>query len=375
MNETVLRPRLTGRRFERHGIPLEVLKDFAVLEEMIIEVAKYKFFKDHPGRQRVPRGFADGLSLKLHAVEEGSAVPVIEVEYDGSNQISLLPIGAMDYVMRAIHAVIHAIGAAERNRAATEYLPERFLAYFDRIGRSLLPDEAIEFPMPGRSEVARLTPETRRKLVNASRSQEYTEEVSIRGSVPEIDQDTLTFHIQLLDGTKVKAPLAEPYYDTILEASQSYRNKARVLIQGVGRFRRDGKLIRMDSIEHVTLLDPLDVPSRLEELSLLKDGWYNGSGKALDPSKLAKFADSFSLYYPDDLPLPYVYPTVEGHLQLEWNLGFKEASLEVNLDNLQSEWHSVDISTREDEIATFDLSTKHGWGLLGQKLRETMTEI
>jgi hypothetical protein len=38
--EPFLTPRLVGDRFEGHAIPLEVLKDFAVLEEMIVEVAK-----------------------------------------------------------------------------------------------------------------------------------------------------------------------------------------------------------------------------------------------------------------------------------------------------------------------------------------------
>ncbi len=35
-----LRPKLVGKRFEENSIPLELLGDLAVLEAMIIEVAK-----------------------------------------------------------------------------------------------------------------------------------------------------------------------------------------------------------------------------------------------------------------------------------------------------------------------------------------------
>ena len=56
MNEIqFLKPKLVGARFQGHAIPLEVLKDLAVLEEMVIEVAKWQFIKDHPGRERAPR--------------------------------------------------------------------------------------------------------------------------------------------------------------------------------------------------------------------------------------------------------------------------------------------------------------------------------
>lgn len=51
-SEPFLKPRLTGPRFEGGAIPLEVLADFAVLSEMIIEVVKWKYRKDNPTRKR-----------------------------------------------------------------------------------------------------------------------------------------------------------------------------------------------------------------------------------------------------------------------------------------------------------------------------------
>ena len=78
-NETFLRPRLVGKRFENHAVPLEFLKDIAALEELVIEVAKHLFLADHQDRQRSPRGFTKGIELTLTGVQSGSAVVTIDL--------------------------------------------------------------------------------------------------------------------------------------------------------------------------------------------------------------------------------------------------------------------------------------------------------
>ena len=74
-----LRPRLRGSRFDNGEIPLEVLVDLVALGEMVLEVAKWRFLKENPQRQRIPRGFTDSVNLKLTRVERGSATPVISI--------------------------------------------------------------------------------------------------------------------------------------------------------------------------------------------------------------------------------------------------------------------------------------------------------
>src|SRR3954470_3494971 len=107
MTEPFLRPRLIGERFEGHSIPLEILKDLAVLEEMIVEVAKSEFLKDHPQRRRSPRRFTDGITLKLTATKEGSLVPVISLVI---SSMSLFPPENQQCFERARDAVVNAIG-------------------------------------------------------------------------------------------------------------------------------------------------------------------------------------------------------------------------------------------------------------------------
>jgi len=357
-----IEPRLVGARFEDHTIPLEFLKDFAVLEEMIVEVAKAEYMKEHPERQRSPRGFAEGVQLKLAAVEEGSAKPVIVLAIAAA---TLFPLhNEQTYFERARDSVIGAIHAAEHGTSVTQHLPERVLGYFDRMGRSLRQDEAMEFSVPGSESPARLTKETRKKLVLASsKLNELTEETEVRGTIPEADQQNMTFQLQTPSGRRIPAPIAPEHMEAILEAFNGYCDRALVHIQGIGRFSRTERLLRFDTLEQVTMLDPLDVTARAEELRQLKPGWLDGGGATPPPEGLDWVVQLFAETYPEDLPLPYIYPTASGDVQAEWSVGDVEISLLLELETHAGRWHRVRIAegTEDGRELNLDAESDRRW--------------
>ena len=367
-----LKPRLTGPRFEGHAIPLEVLKDLAVLEELLVEVARWKYLEGHPGRKRIPRGFTRGVQFKLVAIEDGSAQAVINLEVD-SNE--LFPPENQQYFEAARDAMVAAVLAAERGAPVTEHLPDRLLGYFDRLGRSLRDDEACELSTPDHRLVARLTRESRRTLVFASKSADsLAEEVDVRGSVPEADQQKRTFEIALAAGGRVKAPYARQHAEAILEAFHGFGEGARILVHGIGRFSRDRKLQQFEKVEDVMPLDALDVPSRIDELRQLKDGWLEGSGLAPRSEHLDWFAAAFERHYPDDLPLPRIYPTESGDLQAEWSLARDEVSLEINLSSHQASWHALARVGNAENTFAVDLGTDLAWAELVRIIRDQCVE-
>lgn len=361
-----LRPRLTGARFEGHAIPLELLQDFSVLEEMIVEVAKWRFLEDHPERQRSPRRFTEGIELKLTGVESGSAVPVISL-FLASRM--LFPEN-QEYFEKARDAIISAIAAAEQNRPATDHIPEKALSYFDRLGRSLREGEAIEFTSAAFPRPARLTKEVRRKLVLSSTTlKEFTEETSVRGTIPEADQERMTFQLQLLDGKRIRAPLPTQHFDTILQAFHGYRTGTRVLLQGVGAFDRAQRLQGLKSVDHISILDPRDVPARLDELRSLGDGWFEGKGGALPGEGLDWLASAFDQHFPDDLPLPLVFPTVDGGVQAEWSIDPHELSLEIDLTSHVGQWHGLNLQTEDETVERLDLNEQQAWEWIAEQIR------
>lgn len=367
MSETTfLRPRLIGARFESHSIPLELLKNLAALEKVIIEVAKLEFLKDHPNRRRVPRGFTDGIELKLTGIEDGSAVLEISLFVDK------LPLPEKKYYFeRARDVIIRAIGDAEESKAIIDILPEKTLRYFDKIRRGLREDEAIEFIRPNSQFSVRLTSMVKERYADITSEQQtqyipsavkqLKADTTVRGTVPEINQGDMTFQIQLFDGQQVKAPIAPQHFDAILEAFNGYKNDLRFLFQGVGRFNLVKKLLEFDSIERISLLDELDISAQIDDLRLLKDGWLEGQGKAPSQDGLDWLSQAFKNYYSGDLPQPYLYPTEPGGVQAEWSLDQNEITLEINLAEYAGYFHALHVEDDTEKTRNLDLGSETHW--------------
>ncbi len=369
-----LRSRLNGPRFEGGAIPLEMLNDLSVLGEMIIAVAKWWYLQAHPDRQRSPRRFADGISFKLTGVEEGSAIAVIDMHSrpraaQGAPQFPGLPGEFDQYFEEARDHIIDAISAAEHDELTAAILPRKYLDYFDRIGDRLRDEESIDFSTPYNTKSAQLTKTSRRKLLRASQITEIAEAVIVRGSIPEADQDRMTFELQLPEGRKVRGVIHDRHREVILQGFNSYIDAGKVLIQGIGKYDQQERLTSLVYIEDVNLLDPLDVDYRLAELHGLKDGWLDGEGVAPKPASLNWLAETFSSLYPEELPLPHIYPTVEGGVQAEWTLSSHEASLRIDFSTRAGEWHVLNMDTHSDDTETLDLTCENGWIRLAQKIR------
>lgn len=157
MEQEFLKPKLKGERFQGATVPLELLKDFSALQEMLVEVAKWAFRKNHPNRERIPRNFAEGVDLHLTSVDEGCAILTISLVF-----ASLFPTSSnLTYFEQARTDIVEAIASVEQDRRPL--LPPSLLNYFDRFGRGLRSGESISFKREG--GYANLTPDTRTQLM------------------------------------------------------------------------------------------------------------------------------------------------------------------------------------------------------------------
>lgn len=362
-------PRLDGERFTGHAIPFEVLKDLAVLENLVIEAAKWKYLEAHPERQRVPRGFTEGVSLQLTEVRDGSAIPVIILTLLTSTPLMPALGTNLSYFEQGRNAILATVSAAEEQIQDSHTLPNHLLAYFDQLGRTLREGEVLVLNPSNTVRPARLTKETRRRiLLQSDNIKELTEEVAIRGTVPEMDQEKMTFEFQVISGPRIKAPLDPQHLDSVLEAFNGYRDNRKILVRGIGRFNRNEKLLGLNAVEHISMLDDLDPGARLDELKVLKNGWLNGKGIAPAHKELDWLADAFQHNYPDELPLPYLYPTAEGGVQVEWSVDEWEITLEVDLNQRQGEWHALELSTEAEERQTLNLHESNAWQWLASEI-------
>jgi hypothetical protein len=357
-----LKPKLKGERFQNATVPLELLKDFSALQEMLVEVAKWEFRNTHPGRERIPRNFTADVDLHLTSVEEGCAILTISLVF-----ASLFPAN-QTYFEKARTDIVEAIASAEQG--STPRLPPNLLNYFDRFGRGLRAGESISFERDGGP--AMLTLDTRNRLMHYAQVKEWTEEASLRVRIPEADKGRNTFEMELIDGTKLDGDLSDLYQDVILEAFDNYKKSHNeyLLVQGIVRKDQNNHLKCFESIEHVTQLDPLDITLRLDELAKLADGWLDGKGRAAAKEKLDWFANTFDSSFDTDLPLPYLYPTAEGGIQAEWTLNDWEVSLEIDLDRQRGEYQALNLKDDTCTDLTLSLNSRDGWSQLNQALKQ-----
>lgn len=359
-----LKPRFVGRRFEGHSVPLELLKDLTVLENLIVATAKECFREANPVRQRA-RGLTEGISLRLTDVEDGSAKLAIMLFFTTTG---LFPPANHAYFEQARELVISAVNAAEQGEDASQFLKPKFLKYFNRLARGLKEDEFIELRPENADRPARLNKETRRRLVLAA-DEEITEEVVFRGIIPKHDRVKNTFELQLRDGRRVSALTTEDTRDVVLEALNGALEGTRVRMLAIGKYGRDNSFRGIETVEDISILDPNDVPARLDEFRDLRAGWLDGDGVALDSAGLDWLAEAFEANYPDDLELPYLFPTPDGGVRAEWTIGRHEVSLDINLRTHRADWHDLDLAHDVDRAEELDLNQPDGWRFVIDQLR------
>ncbi|OIN59962.1 hypothetical protein [Arsenicibacter rosenii] len=357
-----LAPKLEGIRFEDHTLPVNLLEDFSALEELIFEVAKQIFLEENPNRKRVPKGFTDNVSLKLSGIEEGSTIPKF-VLVTILNSMLLLDANpnSMTYIEKARDRIIDTISNAKQGNLSSNLLGQKYLNFFNRIGKNLQEGESIDFSLD-HSGKATLDKNVRKKLLLSRNERfEYSDSISINASVSAIDKKHNTFTLNIQDQTiPCKIDTAFDFIETITQAFNEYEKGALVSIKATGIYNEQDKLINIDAFESMDILDPYDVKVRLNQLSEIKDNWYEGSGVAPGVEFLKKFGEYFASYYNLSLPLPAIFPTLEGNIQLEWNLPKAKVLLEVYRNGFYSE---LLLSNDEDlfEEVNLNLDDQNDW--------------
>lgn len=369
-------PNQEGPRFQDQTIPVNLLEDSAAFEELVFELAKKIYLDKNPQRQRVPKGFTENVYLKLSAIEEGSSVPVILIAALQSATDPTVPFRNNEYVNYFEMERDTVFGLVENANAGRPFhIDSKYLNYFNRIGKNLEEGETIDFlnaPLSDRN--VKFSHDSRRKiLLSRNEKLEYPELIQINVLIPAIDKRNKTFQIEH-EGNIYEHGLMEDLNETINQAFQEHENKTYVSLKGVGIFNENNKLLLIEDIQSMYVLDAFDISIRLEELLKLQDNWYEGKdGKALNRDRAFLFSNYFNSFYNTNLKLPAIFPTLNGDIVLEWKKGDMEISLEVNLKTFISEIFVFDMmNDNNDALQTVDLNKATDWTILNNIIQKEL---
>jgi hypothetical protein len=313
-------------------MPIETVVELAAYRELVLGVAKELFRKAHPGRQRVPKGFAERLQLRLRVVETGSSMPVIErPPVDGSLLL------ADDEFTHARDVIEDAVAAASRGDHVPESLPRGALVLFNRFGQTLRGDEAIELRRGNAAAGPRYTRDVRKRLVLDER-RTFQDEVDDIGWVWEVDGERMRclIRLRLGPGGPISAPLDEVTFAAAKQVLEPKGEGPPVRISGVGVFDASQALIRLDSIHDVSVLEDAEelesLDRRIDELAGLTAGWLDGDGLPPDAIVLVRARRVLADLLSFDVPRPRVFPTLEGGVQAEWTVASHEITVTFEPD-------------------------------------------
>lgn len=362
MKTEFIQPRFDGLRFQEHTLPVEVARDLAAYEVLVVELAKHLYLQEHADRQRVPKGFASEFHLHLERIDDGSARPMLSVVVAGALGLTG---GTASYFERARDLISECIAAPDGQLPVG--FPRDLLVHFNQIGRSLRSDEALELPRQGIGPAV-LTPERRKRLVLAA-DKVYQREVELTGSIGEADWEKSTFRLRLLNGNQTVVSMPESFHAKAREFGG--RPRHLVSLKGIATFDSWDALQKVIDIESLEIQRNYELAKRFDEISELADGWLDGGGLAPDRDRLAVVAEKLAAHFPEDVPLPAVVATPDGNVLLEWRMS-GHPSVDILMPGLVAEFHAFapeggDID--RDFVLANDEVWEQFFTFLGEQLR------
>lgn len=336
-----LQLRLRGGRFTDKGVECSFAQDLLAIGKLITRVAKDQHLERYANKKVLPNSKLDDFEVKLVGMEEGSTILQLECCQKNGRQHLLGISETIPLEIEIARDLMYDTISSNKIKEGTEISKEvvKMINFLKNISKNLDNNEFIEFNIATIESPAILSRYSHDKLPNIKESIiQENEYINLRGSIYEVNQESMTFELRSVKNQQVIGSFAEQNYETVLKAFSEYRRGSRVLIEGVGKKSRRGLKAKFESIDQITLLADLDVPLQLSNLHNLENGWYDGDGKAPDHDALEWFGEKFDIHYPRDVSLPYIYPTLEGGVQLEWSHQNNEIIFEVDLITRTGKW-------------------------------------
>jgi len=335
--ETTLSLRYVGRRFDRRRLPLDVLSDLPALRDLVAALAKHQFRQSNPDRIRVPQGFDRAISFSLIDVEDGSAMPVIALDYEVAQQ-SLPKIGdGMSHVVEKAFCQIAKIYDDAEQGKFPQALPLDAIRALSKLGSGIQEGERIEFvgTESATGEIVSLDTYRRKKLLTRVR-ETYTTEFDSIGQLTGIDAATNSVQVEterygqlklLLDGTAMPVEQFDGNLYAPVEISLSLELDANDNLKAV------------DAVHSVDLIRPYDdavsaCVRRLQELSKVERGWLGDEyGEQL--VHLAGMRATQLIFMRADLAeLFKIYPTEDGGVSVEFDKDGWSFAVEILPDGI-----------------------------------------
>lgn len=352
-----LKPILKGSRFDDHSIPVEVFSEFNSYKNLILEVAKY-LYKKKNSKQRLPGGFGNQLTLKISQIQQGSAIAVLEREYDSTS----------DYV--EFEEARDLVDSVIAQKGPSADFPENLYYLFDSFGKTLVDGEEFLLCKPNQqpADATVYSKLVRGQLLSINRKP-FLGSVNAIGRITEVNVVTGKFEMQTHNGITITGQYSDEFKQSLRDAHTHYENTSAFLV-GSALMSPDNSVSRVEKIQHlVCVTDDEKISSipifeeTLESMKKLKQGWFgDGQEGSVVDSALVEDVKILllDLFQNHSIVFPYLYPMTEGGIRAEWSWGKWEVSTEFLIGQKQLEVFATQINgsqVRECRVTSTDAAS------------------
>jgi hypothetical protein len=249
--QEIVRHTFKGRRFENHGLDLDVLPELVAYKTILVEVAKELWRRGNPDKERLPANFEKLFAIKIYSLEPSSVCVPLCRDIERDEQLSFLDNGP-DELQRAASLIADVIGAAGRDEPIPSAFPANKLSLFASYGKTLQEDEYFVIAVSGGPEPVTYTQDTRQRLVQLT-AQSYEDSVDVVGMVTMAKISSPRMTVTLNDGREVESVFRPEDEDAVTTALKEHA-AVRLRTKGRGIFSPAGLLQKIVEVTYVELL-------------------------------------------------------------------------------------------------------------------------
>ena len=251
----LVRHTFNGGRFLDHGIVVEALQDVLNYKNLVVEVAKELWRRNHPDRVRMRRNIDEAFCLRFYAVEQNCATIPLVRTLPTDEQIALWQVE--DELDDAVDLVCRTIDAASDDNAIPAEFPKELLKHFNDYGTTLHDDEWIEHRPQRSGRKCRYDYVAKQRLIRWI-AEPYEDRVDVTGTVTMARVNRPRMAIEI-DGREVEAKFSLEDEEAITTALKDHET-AKLRVMGRGQFSAEGTLVRLTAIHNVKLVDEGQTP-------------------------------------------------------------------------------------------------------------------
>ncbi|MDR1427746.1 MAG: hypothetical protein LBJ08_08335 [Bifidobacteriaceae bacterium] len=277
--------------------------------------------------------------MKLTAVEEGSTVAELTRVVDDGDSLDIEVEGLLSRAARIIDKAFIRISSGERLEGSE--LPEQALSILRQFGSSLQGEEYFKFAS-GKNNGIRYTRSSRAAYLANLREGHRIETTSLVGHITSLAGRERHFVFVIhKSGQSVDGSYTNEHLFTDLKEALQVDEEVLFRITCDCEYRPNGELARIvdvDTLDFFAALNTL-LGKRLIQLAELDDGWLGDGGSQVSLDAIEFARDLVADLDEDGKPIPRIYPTASGGLQLEWHSESGDTEVVIERDLTVSAFH------------------------------------